>query len=198
MVKELNNRLKELQKLSLIMECKLLDKVDVDEKKQKFIANLFKQFKFLLNNYKKLKEDSTTEEISHIILLNICVEGLVKIILIDKDPINYLQIPIKNRTLGKLKFKLFSYIINNKDSNKELIESLFNLIGNQRNNFIHFPLYYEEDYRFEYMYFQLIAYLIDKFGYWDCLDKSIVSYIREIAVKKSIGIDLLEGIKLYK
>ena len=79
-----------------------------------------------------------------------------------------------------------------------LIENLLEAIKELRNNFIHFPFYYEHDYRFDYMYFQLMAYLIEGNNLWDLIGNEVKIYIQNTSQAKPTGIDLLGGIKLYE
>lgn len=204
---ELKKRLKEIEKLPLTMECKILSIANSDnsENFNKYKEDLLLQFQNIIESYKKLSDgDKTLGCISQEILLNSAIEGLLKIILFFDEPYDYLMIERKNRSLGKLKDKIIKKIKEkekNEEKNKDkikVITAVLGLINELRNTFVHFPFYSEKDYRFEYIYFQLIAYLIETFGYWDQLDEKICNYIKEKAREKPEGIDLLRGYKLFE
>lgn len=199
---EIGNKLKELKTLHLEMECRLLNIAKGDEGNyKKLIKDYFLQFENMILNYKLLSEkNSNLYDHSIEILLNSAVEGLIKLILFHNDYISYLSIDKKNRSLGVLKKNILK-ILKIKENKKEkinIVNILLDTIQELRNNFIHFSFYSQKDYRFEYVYFQLIAYFIDKFHHWEKLDEKTSSYIKQIAKNKPNGIDLLDGVKLYE
>lgn len=197
---EAKKRLKEIKELPLKIECKILRIVKGEESDyDKYKEDLFKQFQNIIKDYKEISsKPRTLQDISSEILLNSALEGIIKIILFVDSPIDYLHLPRRNRTLGNLKNKLLEKIEKEDGKKKEITKTILNLVNELRNNFIHFSFYYENDYRFECLYFQLIAYLFEKFKFWDKIDKNTINFIKEKALNKPEGIDLLEGIKLYE
>jgi len=65
-----------------------------------------------------------------------------------------------------------------------------------RNEFLHFPFYFELDYRFPWLFFQLVAYTLEKFDLWNYLDEGTREVIKYNAKNKPLGISLLE-VPLY-
>lgn len=198
---EIEDKLRELKVLPLEMECRLLNIVKFVEGDYKtLIKNYFSQFEEMVKNYKLLSEQARDlHEHSAEVLLNSAVEGLIKIILFVDDSISYLNIEKRKRTIGSLKSNILQ-LIKTKEKSQEkikIIDYLLDIIQELRNNFIHFSFYSQKDYRFEYLYFQLIAYLIDSFNYWDKLSKATSEYIKKIAKDIPGGVDLLGGEKLY-
>ena len=193
-IDNLTKRINEIKKSKLEKECKLL-KISTDKNKKKnFIEKLIKQFESIIKEYKKINSKSKHDfkDISNLILLNISIEGLIKIVTFDKLPLDYLQIDKKNRTIYNIK-NLLLKIIPKKEQNKiNIVKIILDLVNEQRNTFIHFPLYYEDDYRFKYYYFQLIAYLIEYNDYWNYLDNDIKKYIKIQAKELPTGIKLLK------
>jgi hypothetical protein len=195
------NRLKEIRKFSLKKECMVLSKIN-DQNKSEQSRNLFPMYQQLIKDYKELssKSSSGLEDISHIIILSSACEGLIKIVLLTDDPYDYLDAEQRDRTLGKLKKKLINKL-REKDKNNDnilVVEKVLDLIIDLRNKFVHFPIYYEYDYRFERLYFNLMAYIIEAFGYWNEIDEEVARYIKEKAKQKVNGIDLLDGVVLYE
>jgi len=198
----IDDKLDELKKLPPEMEFKILDIVKDPDDFKKYKKGLFEKYQNLINDYKKLcsKKYRTIEDISDIVLLNCATEGLIKIVLFDQDPHDYLNIEKKERTFGKLKGMIIDKI-KEKEKNKNKIESankILELINNLRNNFMHFPFYFQYDYRFYKVYFNFMAYIIEIFGYWNEIDEKVAKYIKEKALEKIIGIDLLERDALYE
>jgi len=175
------------------------------KKLDRYKEDLFEQWKYMLQFYKKLIEEDRREFLFGTplgyILLGVLAEGLVKIILFFGIPNEYLAIERGNRTLGELKGRLIKLLKEGKrETNKIKIKELndsFELITLLRNNFIHFPFYYEDDYRFRWIFFQLFAYLLDKFSLWEYLDNSEVEFIKKMALEKPTGVLLLE-VDLYE
>ena len=186
-------------------ECKLIEIIKDPGKLDSYRIDLFEQWKYIFNFYKKLLEEDRRESqfgtpLGYV-FLGVLAEGLVKIILFFDNPSEYLGKEQRNRTLGKLKDRLKKLLKDyKKESNqtkiKELEDSL-ELINSLRNNFIHFPFYYSDDYRFRWIFFQVFAYLLDKFSLWGYLDSSEVEFIKEAALKKPEGVSLLE-VDLYE
>ena len=168
----------------------------------------FEEWKVKFYDYIKpleLEEDRHASKIDTprgYVLLGVLAEGLVKIILFFDDHTWYLGIEQGRRTLGKkLKGRLIGLLKDNKkESNetkiKELEDSL-ELITSLRNNFIHFPFYYSDDYRFRWIFFQVFAYLLDKFSLWEYLESPEVEFIKEAALKKPEDVSLLD-VDLYE
>ena len=186
-------------------ECKLIEIINEPERLDSYKKDLFEQWKYMFNFYKKLLEEDRRESqfgtpLGYV-FLGVLAEGLVKIILFFDNPSEYLGKEQRNRTLGKLKDRLKKLLKDyKKESNetkiKELEDSL-ELINSLRNNFIHFPFYYSDDYRFRWIFFQVFAYLLDKFSLWEYLESPEVEFIKEMAFKKPEGISLLE-VDLYE
>ncbi len=182
-------------------ECRLMEIIKEPEKLDSYRIDLFEQWRYIFNFYKKLFEEDRREfqfgtPLGYV-FLGVLAEGLVKIILFFDNPNEYLGIELKNRTLGNLKNRLIKLLKGRKkESNeskiKELNDSL-ELINSLRNNFIHFPFYYSDDYRFRWVFFQVFAYLLDKFSLWKYLDNSEVEFIKEMALENPVGVSLLEG-----
>ena len=186
-------------------ECKLIEIIKDPIKLDSYRIDLFEQWKYMFNFYKKLLEEDRRESrfgtpLGYV-FLGVLAEGLVKIILFFDNPSEYLGKEPRKRTLGKLKDRLKKLLKDHKkESNetkiKELEDSL-ELINSLRNNFIHFPFYYSNDFRFRWIFFQVFAYLLDKFSLWGYLDSSEVEFIKEAALKKPEGVSLLE-VDLYE
>ena len=162
--------------------------------------DLFEQWISILELYKKtIKNEGRffIQSFHKYIFLGVLFEGLVKIILFFNSPKDYLAMKPKERTLGKLKGKLIK-LINEPDKTKfkELGKS-YDLMISLRNNFIHFPFYSSDDYRFRWLFFQVFAYLLDKFSLWDCLENSEGEFIKKQALEKPVGVSLLD-VDLYE
>ena len=186
-------------------ERKLIEIIKDPIKLDSYRIDLFEQWKYMFKFYKKLLEEDRRESRfgTHLgyVFLGVLAEGLVKIILFFDNPSEYLGKEPRKRTLGKLKDRLKKLLKDHKkESNetkiKELEDSL-ELINSLRNNFIHFPFFYSDDYRFRWIFFQVFAYLLDKFSLWGYLDSSEVEFIKEAALKKPEGVSLLE-VDLYE
>ena len=186
-------------------ECKLIEIINEPERLDSYKKDLFEQWKYMFNFYKKLLEEDRRESqfgtpLGYI-FLGILAEGLFKIILFFDNPTGYLDIEQKFRTLGNLKGRLKNLLKDHKkESNEIKIEALENsleLINSLRNTFIHFHFYYSDDYRFRWIFFQVFAYLLDKFSLWEYLESPEVEFIKEMAFKKPEGISLLE-VDLYE
>ena len=186
-------------------ECKLIEIIKEPERLDSYKKEqLFEQWKYIFNFYKKLLEEDRRESqfgtpLGYV-FLGVLAEGLVKIILFFDNPSEYLGKEQRNRTLGNLKDRLKKLLKDHKkESNetkiKELADSL-ELINLLRNNFIHFPFYYSDDYKFRWIFFQVFAYLLDKFSLWEYLDSPEVEFIKEMA--KKLGGDSLFEVDLYE
>lgn len=199
----IDNKLDELGKLPSEMECKIRSIAKDPDKFKGYKKDLFEKYQNLINDYEKLRSKELmiiNEDIPHIVLLNCATEGLIKIVLFDQDPYGYLNIEKKERTFGKLKGIIIDKI-KEKEKNKNKIESakkILELINNLRNNFMHFPFYSQFDYRFYKVYFNFMAYIIEIFGHWNEIDEKVAKYIKEKALEKINGIDLLERDALYE
>jgi len=162
--------------------------------------DLFEQWISILELYKKtIKNEGRffIQSFHKYIFLGVLFEGLVKIILFFNSPKDYLAMKPKDRTLGKLKDKLIK-LINEPDKTKfKELEKSYDLMISLRNNFIHFPFYSSDDYRFRWLFFQVFAYLLDKFSLWDCLENSEGEFIKKQALKKPVGVSRLE-VDLYE
>ena len=172
--------------------------VNDSQRLNNYKKDLFEQWGYFLRLYQKVIEDEVhIANPREYVLLGVLVEGLVKIILFSDSPEKYLGIKKWKRTLGKLRGKL-TESINEPDETKiaELEDSL-ELITELRNNFAHFPLYSSPDYRFRWLFFQVFAYLLDKFSFLEYLDDSEVEFIKKIAFEKPTGVSLLE-VDLYE
>jgi len=148
--------------------------------------DLFGEWAEFLHLYQKVIEDEVyIANTREYVLLGVLVEGLVKIILFSDNPTKYLGRNPGNRTLGTLNNELMKSI---KDTNAtkivELRDSL-DLITLLRNNFIHFPFYFSLDYRFRWLFFQVFAYLLDKFSLWEYLADSEVEFIKKNSTRKA-------------
>jgi len=160
--------------------------------------DLFGEWTEFLHLYQKvIKDEVHIANPREYVLFGVLIEGLAKIILFFDTPEKYLDIKKGERTLGKLRGKL-TESINEPDKTKiaELEDSL-ELITELRNNFIHFPFYYSLDYRFRWLFFQVFAYLLDRFSLWEYLADSEVEFIKKIALEKPTGSSLLE-VDLYE
>ena len=195
----LKRALKELRiKHKQEFEPRLREIVNDPQRLNDYKKDLFEQWTYFLRLYQKVIEDEVhIANTREYVLLGVLVEGLVKIILFSDSPEKYLNIKKWKRTLGKLRDKL-TESINEPDETKiaELEDSL-ELITELRNNFIHYPFYYSLDYRFRWLFFQVFAYLLDRFSLWEYLDNSEAEFIHEIALEKPAGVSLLE-VDLYE
>jgi len=185
-------------------ECRLIEIAQDHKELESYKKGLSKQWISILGLYRKIseKDDRRLSEIpSEYIILGALAEGLVKIVLFFNKPDDYLIIEQRDQTLGKLRDKLITMIgEQKKEPDEKKIEELGNsleLITKLRNNFIHFPLYFYDDYRFRWVFFQVFAYLLDKFSLWEYLDSSDVKFIKRVALDKPTGIKLLE-VDLYE
>lgn len=192
---EIKNILDEIKNMHAESECRLLRIVEGKEGNFDTYKNgLFIQFETLIKDYEY------GDGITSIVVLNSAFEGLVKIVLFFNSPSDYLKRGKPERTLGNLKNDLLKIVKDNEtDENKILlIKYIFDLIKELRNNFIHFPFYSKYDYRFEYMYFQIMAYLLKTNNLWSRLDNESKDIFQQKSQKKPQGTDLLGGIKLYE
>ena len=185
-------------------ECRLIEIIQNPTEIEKYKQRLFGQWISILSSYRKIseKDDRRLSEIpSEYIILGALAEGLVKIVLFFDKPYDYLIIEQWDRTLGKLRNKLVKMVKEQKKEPDEMkIKELANsleLMTVLRNNFIHFPFYFFDDYRFRWVFFQVIAYLLDKFSLWEYLDSSNIEFIKKAALDKPTGIELLE-VDLYE
>ena len=186
-------------------ECKLIEIIKDPIKLDNYKRDLFDDWKYIFDFYKKLLEEDRRESrfgtpLGYI-FLGVLAEGLVKIILFFDNPSEYLGQEPRKRTLGNLKNRLKKLLKDHKKESNETkikeFEDSLELINSLRNNFIHFPFYYSDDYRFRWIFFQVFAYLLDKFSLWGYLDSSEVEFIKEAALKKPEGVSLLE-VDLYE
>ena len=185
-------------------ECRLIEIAQDHKELESYKKGLSKQWISILGLYRKIseKDDRRLSEIpSEYIILGALAEGLVKFVLFFDKPYNYLIIEQWDRTLGKLRNKLVKMVKEQKKEPDEMkIKELANsleLMTVLRNNFIHFPFYFSDDYRFRWVFFQVIAYLLDKFSLWEYLDSSNIEFIKKVALDKPTGIKLLE-VDLYE
>ncbi len=200
----LEKSLKEQRFMPKELERKLIEIIKEPEKLEKYKNDLFLEWKSFLNFYQKLLEEDERESqfgtSRGYILLGVLAEGLVKIVLFFDDPSKYLDKKQGNRTLGNLKGEIKKLLkAHKKESNETKIKNLeksLELINSLRNNFIHFPFYYSDDYRFRGIFFQVFAYLLDKFSLWEYLDSPEVEFIKERA-KKPGGVSLFD-VELYE
>jgi len=186
-------------------ECKLIEIINEPERLDSYKKELFEQWKYIFNFYKKLLEEDRRESqfgtpLGYV-FLGVLAEGLVKIILFFDNPTRYLGIEQRGRTLGKLKGRLKDLLKDHKKESNETkikyLEDSLELIKSLRNNFIHFPFYYSDDYRLRWIFFQVFAYLLDKFSLWEYLESPEVEFIKEMAFKKPEDVSLLE-VDLYE
>ena len=197
--------LEEIKTLPKESECKLIEIIKEPERLDSYKKYLFGVWGYIFDFYKKLLEEDRRESqfgtpLGYI-FLGVLAEGLVKIILFFDNPTEYLDIDPRVRTLGRLKSRLKNLLKDHeKESNetkiKELEDSL-DLINSLRNNFIHFPFYSSDDYRFRWIFFQVFAYLLDKFSLWEYLDSQKVEFIKKEALEKPKGVSLFE-VDLYE
>ena len=185
-------------------ECRLIEIIQNPTEIEKYKQGLFDQWISILRSYRKIseKDERRLSEIpSEYIILGALAEGLVKIVLFFDKPYDYLIIEQRDQTLGKLRNKLVKMVKEQKKEPDEMkIKELANsleLMTVLRNNFIHFPFYFFDDYRFRWVFFQVIAYLLDKFSLWKYLDSSNIEFIKKVALNKPTGIELLE-VDLYE
>jgi len=184
--------------------CRLIEIIQNPMEIEKYKQGLFDQWISILRSYREIseKDDRRLSEIpSEYILLGALAEGLVKIVLFFDKPYDYLIIEERGRTLGNLRDKLIKMIrAQKKEPDEKKVKELGNsleLITKLRNNFIHFSFYFHDDYRFRWIFFQVIAYLLDKFSLWGCFDSSDADFIKKVALDKPTGIKLLE-VDLYE
>ncbi|MEA1999462.1 MAG: hypothetical protein U9N61_09120 [Euryarchaeota archaeon] len=185
-------------------ECRLIEIIQNPTEIERYKQGLFDQWISILSSYRKISEKDyrrLSEIPSEYIILGALAEGLVKIVLFFDKPYDYLIIEQWDRTLGKLRKKLITTI---KEQKKEPDEKKIKELGNSlelitklRNDFIHFPLYFYDDYRFRWVFFQVIAYLLDKSSLWKYLDSSNIEFIKKVALDKPTGTKLLE-VDLYE
>ncbi len=198
--------LEEIKTLPKECECTLIEIIKEPERLDSYKKyDLFGVWGYIFDFYKKLLEEDRRESqfgtpLGYI-FLGVLAEGLVKIILFSETPTEYLDIDPRVRTLGRLKSRLKNLLKDHeKESNetkiKELEDSL-DLINSLRNNFIHFPFYSSDDYRFRWIFFQVFAYLLDKFSLWEYLDSQKVEFIKKEALEKPKGVSLFE-VDLYE
>ena len=141
-VNEVNSMLTE------VFESRVREIIKEPESFSKYKKDLFEQWKYIFNFYKKLLEEDRRESqfgtLLGYVFLGILFEGLVKIILFFNNPNEYSAIKPSRRVLGKLKRTLKNLLKDHKkDSNETKIKELelsLDLIISFRNNFIHFPL----------------------------------------------------------
>ena len=194
-VNEVNSMLTE------VFESRVREIIKEPESFSKDKKELFGQWTYIFNFYKKLLEEDRRESqfgtpLGYVFLC-VLAEGLVKIILFFDNPNEYLAIEPRGRTIGNLKKRLTKLIKEpNETKFKELKLSL-DLINLLRNNFIHFPFYSSDDYRFRWLFFQVFAYLLDKFSLWNYLENSEGEFIKKMALEKPVGVSLLE-VDLYE
>ena len=199
---ELLEKLSELKKLPKAMEEKIINIMEGKEgDSERFIKDLYTQFQYLIEAYIVLsKKPYNLCNISTYPLLNSAFEGLIKIIIFLNSPKDYFKIAMNQRTIGSLKGKLISILENHGLENDKItiVRSSLDLIQNLRNTFIHFPFYYNYDYRFEHMYFQLIAFILETFDLWTHISLKLKKLIIKLAMDKPNGTDLFEGVNLYE
>lgn len=161
--------------------------------------DLFEDWRYFLHLYQKvIKDEVHIANPREYVLLGVLVEGLVKIILFSDNPTKYLDDRKPgNRTLRTLNNELTKSIKDTNDTKMVELRKSLELITLLRNNFIHFPFYYSLDYRFRWLFFQVFAYLLDRFSLWVYLDNSEVIFIKKIALEKPEGVSLLE-VDLYE
>ena len=160
--------------------------------------DLFEQWTYFLHLYQKVIEDEVhIANPREYVLLGVLIEGLVKIILFFDNPEKYLDRKRQKRTLGILIDELTELIKEPNETKKAELEDSLELITELRNNFIHFPFYYSLDFRFRWLFFQVFAYLLDNFSFWEYLDDSEVEFIKKIAIEKPANASLLE-VDLYE
>jgi hypothetical protein len=162
-------------------ECKLIEIIKEPERLDSYKKEqLFEQWKYIFNFYKKLLEEDKRESqfgtpLGYV-FLGVLAEGLVKIILFFDNPTGYLGIEQRDRTLGKLKGRLKNLLKDHKEeSNETKIKEL----------------------KFRWIFFQVFAYLLDKFSLWEYLEISEGEFIKKMALEKTIGVSLLE-VDLYE
>lgn len=176
----------------------LQDSVDDPERFKAIKKDVFEQWRYFFGFYQKIIEDEVhSANPLEYILLGVLAEGLVKISLFCDNPENYVHKEKKDRTLGKLIKELVKLIQEPNETKKVELKESLSLITELRNNFVHFPFYSTLDYRFRWLYFQVFAYLFDKFSLWENLDYSEEKVIKKIALEKPIGVSLLE-VDLYE
>ena len=160
--------------------------------------DLFEDWRYFLHLYQKvIKDEVHIANPREYVLFGVLIEGLVKIILFFDNPEKYLDRKRQKRTLGILMDKLTELIKEPNETKIAGLEDSLKLITELRNNFIHFPFYYSLDYRFRWLFFQVFAYLLDRFSLWGYLDNSEVIFIKEMALEKPAGVSLLE-VDLYE
>jgi len=193
-VNEVNSMLTE------VFESRVREIIKEPESFNNYKKDLFEQWISILELYKKTikKEGRFFIPSSHkYVFLGVLFEGLVKIILFFNSPMDYLAMKPKDRILGRLKRKLIKLINEPDETKSKELEKSYELMTSLRNNFIHFPFYSSDDYRFRWLFFQVFAYLLDKFSLWNCLDNSGGEFIKKMALEKPVGVSLLE-VDLYK
>jgi|GEM_PF-2528889 len=183
-------------------ECKLLNIIKDQEELESYKKDLFKQWSNILLFYRGIEEknmdSSLREKYLDYILLGVLTEGLVKLILFFDNPLDKKS---RKGTLRPLKKTLISLLKENKkatDKNKiEDLSDALELISLLRNNFVHFPFYYSDDYQFTWVFFQIYAYLLEKFSLWNYLDDATVKFVKKSALDRPSGVSPLE-VDLYE
>jgi hypothetical protein len=105
-------------------ECKLIEIIKEPERLDSYKKEqLFEQWKYIFNFYKKLLEEDKRESqfgtpLGYV-FLGVLAEGLVKIILFFDNPTGYLGIEQRDRTLGKLKGRLKNLLKDHKEESNE-------------------------------------------------------------------------------
>jgi hypothetical protein len=184
-----------------VFESRVKENIKEPESFNKDKKGLFGQWTYIFNFYKKVLEEDRRESqfgtpLGYVFLC-VLAEGLVKIILFFDNPNEYLAIEPGRRTIGNLKKGLLVLIEEHNETKFKELKLSLNLINLLRNNFIHFPFYYSDDYRFRWLFFQVFAYLLDKFSLWNYLENSEAGFIKKMALEKTVGVSLLE-VDLYE
>lgn len=105
----------------------------------------------------------------------------------------------RERTLGKLSSDFISIIKKYERDGDKLseIEELVKFFNKIRNEILHFPLYYELDYRLPWLFFQLVAYFLEKLDLWEYINEEVANIIKGYAKSIPPGNTLLKK-QLYE
>ncbi|WP_156967415.1 hypothetical protein [Geoglobus ahangari] len=180
-------------------ETKIKELLSKENGREELVSSFFTQWGILLRRYvDSLGTIVVPDDIHSILLLSVLFEGFVKIVCFFEGPNIILSREKSRRTLGSIKNE-FKKILSEKEDNKIKlceIQEILDLFTKLRNEFLHFPFYYRWDYRFHWLFFQLVSYTLEKLDLWDYLDGDTQRIVKHYAKNKPAGISLLD-VPLY-
>ena len=149
--------------------------------KDRLLSSFFERWAILLEHYVcSINRSRDLYDILDTVLLSILYEGFVKIVCFLEDPQLVLSKRKRERTLGKLSSDFISIIKKYERDGDKLseIEELVDFFNKIRNEILHFPLYYELDYRLPWLFFQLVAYSLEKLDLWEYINEEVANIIK--------------------